>query len=310
MLESFKIASALKSKNLSVTKMLAFIASLGPHFNLDEAIEISNQKKAEGAVSAPPPEVKEPVYSPEEIARVQALLLQDIRADIQKNISRLREVWAYRGSYTFTDRATGKDFKDYVYEPKLRIDNLSPMLRKIANNFGEELTYKNKDIHPSISLNIRFTPDTIVENVQLEAASYKKEVGFKNNYINSKDDKDYFKGMTTLNIEVEAMYFKNMSILQVFSYFGLNDLIDKAIIFGADIDYKESTTGKTAKDFYSPDVNVPTNYTSYIESLLDGTFEGGKYKIIYEKMQLEGNLSVQEEPIEASVKTKRPTHKI
>lgn len=290
MLEFLKIVSALKSKNISLTKMLDFIASLGPHFNLDEAIEISNQKKANEEISKPIAEVKEIEFTPEETQKVRLLLMKDIIEDIQRDISLLREVWAYRASYTFTERDTGKEFTDSVHEAKLRIDNLCPMLRKIANNFGEELTYKNKNIHPHISLNLKFTPDTIIENIQLELSSYKKEVGFKKNYINTENNKHYFKGMTNLNINVEAMYFKNMSLLQVFSYFGLNDLIDKAVIFGADIDYKESTTGKTAKEFYSADANVPANYTSYIEALLAGTFEDGKYKALYEKKKLEQHL--------------------
>ncbi len=295
MLESFKIAAALKAKQISLNKMLNFIEGLGPAFNLDDAIDVMNERKE--ACKEPAP--LEPELSSEEILKIEARLKAQAAKDLLEEVSRLRQARGFRGTYSFNN-PDGSEFESKVYDSVAWIENLSPMLRSIAKSFGKKITYRDKDIHPTMTIDLTFTPDSLIENVQLPECEIKKEVGFKHNYTETKEDgKPYFRRLTQVNLKCESLYLKNVTFLQIFSIFGLDDLIDKAVIYGADIDYKEQSTGKTAKEFYRPASNVPPHYTAYIKSLLDGTFEDGKYKAIYEKKKLEQHLG-SEVPLEES----------
>lgn len=174
---------------------------------------------------------------------------------------------------------------------------LSPLL-KVADFFSETAPIKTRlggVVHP-------ITPDYLFD-LDIEKQEIKTTVYFQDDYVGPDlNGKSVFSTSWELRNKINPIFAKDLSILQLAAMCGAEEIIEKCVVFGCNIDYVNPMLGKKAIDLYVPSADVAPQKVQYIENLLEGINEGEQYRALWQKKMIDKTLSRSSAGAEVKIK--------
>ncbi len=284
---SINLISAINRQKLDNLEMIELVNSLGEHCTPAQLIAFARQQKEIHDIAG--------IEEGEKI-RILNQLEKELLNNIHTSVADLRKLNIYRVSHKL---AEGKE--SFISDFQTKADDLKKLIINLVNLYESEGGgyYGNVKIHPTLKVTgKRYTPDYKID-LDVPAQTFKiAECYFDVDYMgyNDQSKKHIYKTAYSMSFNLPSLFYKDITLLQICCIFGLEDLIEKSIIFGANINHKEKISGLKALDMYQASPNLDAGKKAYIISLLDGTYDNGKYQALYEKKQLNEQVPIMLNP--------------
>jgi len=277
-----KLLKSLRKSNLEpqeLEKLPELIETLGAAFSVEKALGLARQAAQRAQHASMDESEKQVIYKKIE---------EKLKENILKNFDNLR----YIGLYSKPHQINGE--KNYIFNHREKINNCLNgfnSITQIVNSATSHRVYCS-EIHPTLEIDFKYSGDYIFATVDFPPKREKLDIYLEKDFLETdKDGVHHFKQSYTVELSLSGFFAKDISLLQMCAYFGLEQLVEALVVDGCDINYREKVTGKKAFDFYRTGFNSTPEQQAYTRSLLDGSYEQGKYVALYEKKKLEKTIS-------------------